>query len=802
MDVLLPNSDFKQQRALEMLRRAAQELNPQMDINDILLKTVELSNELMESTGSSTRYFSHIAVKEGARMYFDEKHNLPEVYAMLVKSLGTNPEINLNRPNGKTIGITGAAAIAKSALNIGNVREHAEYIDLKDAGGAQLAVPIMLDGEVFAILNIEHEAENAFSEQDTQTMLALSSIVSSVIDSKENHNALKVLFGGIQALTRTFEYNRKLKLVLDEIAKQAYELMAQKARKPDFAFAHVGIVEGNRLNYVAAHPPMILDRFNQETYSKINLDLYGTKDEKGKPIRIGISGYAVVTGKTQNVPDVEDHPHFLTVNIDEKIGERTINSQLAVPIKLQNDEVVGVISIDHPSFSAFTKEDVENVELLAEIAAEAYRINRQNEQQVRALTVIQQSAREIMDNINLSLDVILRKTVELVKEMFARDFTNPLDYISHIAIREGNTLIFKPEHNYDFVYASFRIAGYDRVIFKDAPAGQRIGVVGRTALTGETQLVPDVNLDPDYFTIRSSGSQLSVPILDGRQIFAVLSVEHRTPNFFDEDDKAAIEALAAQVSAVMTIFNSRLARVRLEERDKQRSRFISNISHELRAPLWRISLFVEGLVNGVYSDFNDPIFQKNLNIIHRRVADQSELIYRLLEETRMEAGKTQPKYELHDVTLLVQDVFDTYSERATRRGIDLFSEVPPLLTLMIRMDRFMIKRVLNNLVDNAIKYTDQGAVTIRVTHNETHCFIEVEDSGMGIAAEDRERIFQHMDRGDSEAIHDREGIGLGLYLVQQYLALHDGTIELKWTEIGKGSAFVVTLPVLGPKSEG
>lgn len=799
MDINNTENKNRQQRALELLRRAAQELNPQSNLNAVFLHTVKLASELMESVGKTTRYFSHIAVKEGDRLFFDPHHNLPEIQSMLVNSLGPGAEIDLTGRNNKPIGITGYAALKKEIQNIANVRQHPDYIDLKNAGGSQLATPIMVDGEVYAILNIEHESTNAFDDQDEQTMLALASIVSAVIDSKENASALQALFNSVRALTSTFEFNLRLQTVLDEVARQAYELMALRSRKPG-TFAHVGIVAGKELKYVSAEPREILTRFGEETYATIDLTLHKTYDNQGNRRRIGVSGYAIISGEIQNVANVDEHEEYLRVDLDAAAtqGERTINSQLAVPIKLPNDEVVGVISIDRPTFGEFSSEDVKNVKLLAEIAAEAYRIKRMNEQQTRALDVLQRSAMSITDN--MTIDAILAETMRQARTMVERDYSDARDYVSHIGVRDGNWLIFQEQHNDPVVYKAFRLCKGDKINFVNPEADYRIGIVGRAARTQKTQLIPNVNVDPDYFTVWPSGTQLSVPIFVSNELFAILSVEHNKPNYFNEEDKATIEALASQVGAVLSILKARLDRVRLDERDIQRRNFISNVSHELRTPLVQIAWFLKALERGLYGSFNDSDYQHNLIGAVRSVEDQEEIVNQLLEEAESEPENLTLKLSEYSVYTLIEEVIEQYYDRAAMKGIDVQYSIEAG-EILVKLDRGRIKRVLSNLVGNALKYTDTGTISVRVYSNDGHLIIEVEDTGMGIAADEQHRIFDRSARAENAIMSERDGLGLGLHIAKKYTQLHGGEIKLARSELGKGSCFVIRLPIAGPKSE-
>lgn len=777
----------RQQRALQLLTAAARELTPDHDFDFILRRTVELATSLMENVDNSSRYFSHVAVREGDVILFDPHHNLPEIQGYLEASLGPGAMISLKGPR---TGISGAAVNEKKPLNVPNVREHPHYVDLKKAGGSQLSVPIMLGEEVFAVLNIEHETIGAFSEQDVQTMLALSSITSSAITQKESKLTREALFNGVRALTRSYEHDRRLSAVLENVAEQAYLLLALKARKPG-GFAHVGLVQGPYLVYLASYPERIIGRFAEEKYARIDLREYNTYDEHGERRRMGISGYAVITGETQNVPDVGQHPEYLKVNLDSSVGERTINSQLAVPIRLPNGDVVGVISIDHPAFGAFSDRDVQNVTLLADIASEAYRINRSNERQARALKVLREAATHIRED--RGLDSILLETTVQAKQMVGREFTSEDDYTSHIALCSGDRLIFTPRHNDEKVYVAFRLAGCETVYFRGPNRSERIGIVGRVALHQKSELVHDVSKDGDYFAIRRSGTQLSVPLMVNGELYAVLSVEHTKPYSFDDDDRLTLEALAAQAGAVITILNSRLDVLRSEEGLKQREQFVANVSHELRRPITNLAAFISNLQEGNFEGPDDPEYITSLARAKHSSEDLHQIVEKLLHAAR--TGTEKVEIGRHDLKSLVDELIAGSMNDALKKGIDLRRISPDdAAPLFAEVDRFFIEHVVSNLLQNALRYTDRGHIHVHVWKDGDRAFVRVEDTGAGIPEDRRGAVFERMVRGDHRTAK-REGLGVGLYLARQYVRLHHGEIAIVWSEIGKGTHIEFWIPL-------
>lgn len=794
---MVVNDQSKYIRALAILQRAARDITPDSPVRAILFKTVELASDLMASSEDKSRYFSHLAVREGNRLYFDEDHNYPEVHQWLANSLGEGVEIDITPDeNGQrgVIGITGEAAVAKAPVHVRNVRENANYLDLKNAGGSQIAVPIIIDDEVYAILNIEHEDQDAFDDADVQTMIALANIVAGVINSKENNIALEALINALEALTAKMDQSEtQLQSVLDEVARQAYNLMNLKARKPG-AFAHVGITKGTLLEYVSSTPEQALREFGNQNYGSIDLMQTGKYDETGERHRIGISGHAVVTNTVQNVPDVHEHPEYLMVNL-----ERPINSQLAVPINLPTGDTVGVISIDHPSYSAFTREDEKNVQQLAEIAAQAIVVHRKNSQLRSARDTLVSMAEQ--DVTQLTPNLLLRFVTQAANRLFDEEIGNikEEEFVSHLAMVKGDEVVFEDAHNDPKDYDKLARHGYQRYNYVNPAEGKTRGIVGRAALTNETQLVPNVNEDPDYFAIRRSGSQISVPIRFENNVYAILTVERDRTHGFDEQDKVAIEALAAQASAMLTILEGRLDAAKLEERARHSDNFIRFVRHDMKNPLTNVDTFLRSLRLDAFAHvFDIGNFEERYESAVRQLKKHVDQIERLMEWAKTDAGRTNIERKPIKLFPILNEVINEFKSVAAGKALTLLIDEGSRRAhsdMVIFADDMTVKSSIRNLVENAIKYTEEGYVKLAVTPHEHMAEIVVQDTGRGVSPDMRERIFEKYVRDERDDYDSRNGFGIGLALVKLYAEENQGRVTLLDSS-SDGSTFALYLPIV------
>ncbi|MCQ1534209.1 PAS domain S-box protein [Methanosarcina sp. KYL-1] len=220
--------------------------------------------------------------------------------------------------------------------------------------------------------------------------------------------------------------------------------------------------------------------------------------------------------------------------------------------------------------------------------------------------------------------------------------------------------------------------------------------------------------------------------------------------------------------------------------------FIANMSHELRTPLNSVIGFSDLLLEGTFGTLNTKQSQYVNNIL-RSGKHLLEIINNLLDISRLEAGEDYLNYEEVDVADLVDEVRLALIPFASNKKIAIKTRLDPAPG-SIWADRAKFKQILYNLLSNAIKFTPKkGLVTVSACKKDGMLEIVVTDNGIGISRENQEKVFHPFVQEDSSSAKEYEGVGLGLYIVKNFVDLHGGEIRVD-SEPGKGSTFTVTIP--------
>jgi signal transduction histidine kinase len=507
----------------------------------------------------------------------------------------------------------------------------------------------------------------------------------------------------------------------------------------------------------------------------------------------GGTARAVLSRSVVYIPDIREDQEY---KLEALAKAADYLSVLAVPMLLDS-KPIGVVVVTGDEAGAFSERQIELLQTFADqavIAVENVRLFKELEartaeltRSVDHLTALGEVGRAVSST--LDLDTVLTTIVSRAVELSGLD---------------GGVVFEYDEDNDEFVHRAQADTGGALAAARRATRIQRgQGVVGRTAITFAPVQVADITaagayVGPNRDNLVESGVRaiLAVPMAREGQLIGCLGVTRNQPGNFPDETIELLRTFATQ--SALAIQNARLFHEiedksrQLEAASRHKSEFLANMSHELRTPLNAIIGFSEVLSERMFGDLNEKQ-DEYLRDIHASGHHLLSLINDILDLSKIEAGRMELEMADFDVLTAIENAVVLVRERAGRRGIALHQAVDERLA-RIRGDERKIKQVLLNLLSNALKFTPEGGrIDLRAELAEPMARISVADTGIGIAPEDHDRVFEEF-RQVGTASKNVEGTGLGLALARKFIELHGGRIWVE-SEVGAGSIFTFTLPI-------
>jgi len=334
------------------------------------------------------------------------------------------------------------------------------------------------------------------------------------------------------------------------------------------------------------------------------------------------------------------------------------------------------------------------------------------------------------------------------------------------------------------------------------PVRKGEGATGRLAEVQEPIQVPDILAAPAESRVRGAlvragyRALLAVPLVREGHLLGGLTVIRKATGAFTPDTIELLQTFATQSS--LAIQNARLFREiedksrQLEVASQHKSEFLANMSHELRTPLNAIIGFSEVLSERMFGELNEKQEEYSKDI-HASGQHLLSLINDILDLSKIEAGRVELELSDFHLPTALDSALTLVRERAGRRGIALQLNVDSRVG-QIQADERKVRQIVLNLLSNAIKFTPEGGrIEVEAVPKDALVEISVSDTGVGIAPEDQEAVFEEF-RQVGTADKKVEGTGLGLTLCRKFVELHGGKIWVK-SEVGAGSTFTFTVPV-------
>jgi signal transduction histidine kinase len=258
----------------------------------------------------------------------------------------------------------------------------------------------------------------------------------------------------------------------------------------------------------------------------------------------------------------------------------------------------------------------------------------------------------------------------------------------------------------------------------------------------------------------------------------------------DEFIRKPIEAdeLLARVRSLLRLKHSIAERDRI---DRQRQDFVSRLTHDLRTPLVAADRMLGLLQDGVLGEIS-PEIREALTIMGRSNHNLLEMVNKLLDVYRYESGSKTINLQPLDLKELLNQVVQELKPIAISKNLELTADLDDMVA--VKGDRLELLRVFNNLIGNALKFTESGSVHVSLKLEESEAIIAIADTGAGISSDEQPFLFQRFRQGN----HQKQGSGLGLYLSHYIINAHNGKILVKSPNLDsqQGSTFFVHLPTI------
>jgi signal transduction histidine kinase/DNA-binding response OmpR family regulator len=680
----------------------------------------------------------------------------------------------------------------RGAVIVPDVRDHPDRAPKKESSPvhSRLGVPLLFKDRVVGVLMVDSHRANAYDEGASRLALAIAHQIAMVIESSRLYEQTQAQFREATLLHRV---TTALSSTLD--ASQILPYVAHSLCE----ILHGTSVEIYSLDEEARSITVIADYVTSDAteeeqrsalgqaYSLAHLPTTAESLAQRRPLQIQVDLHEL------NAAQADPRERI-------RLEARGVQATLLLPM-IAGDRTLGLAQVwDSRGPRRFTDREVAAGQTLvhqASIAMDHARLFEETQRRVREL--------RFLHDVGLAAasGVRIEETLQAAATALAAE------------LQDIRVTIFLQDPKSDRlrVHAS---AGYPPGAITSLSFQRDEGIPGQVARYNKPIMVPDVRLSPDYIaTTPDTRSALCVPMSSGPYAIGVLNIESPRTSAFTDDDRQLLSTLAnnlallverarlfEEVEAARVELEHRAealeqANVRLQELDRLKSQFLANMSHELRTPLNSIIGFSEVLIDGLMGDI-PPEQKESIQDIHSSGRHLLALIDSILDLSKIEAGRVKLEPVALDVAELLAEVQTTVSPLIEEKSQVLTGHLADDGPLLIA-DRFRIKQVLLNLLNNANKFTpDGGHITLscRLAAPDTALF-SVADTGIGIKPEDQEIIFEEFRQANGSSARESPGTGLGLTISRRLIEMHSGRLWVE-SKYGHGATVHFLLPLAGP----